>query len=605
VRYPPAAAMTDNTFSSSDAVRSGRPLAHAQSLTLPGPHRLELGAILPAITVCFEVFGTLTPARDNVVLVCHALSGDSHVTRHTPDDDPGWWEDLIGPGRHLDTNTLAVVCANVLGGCRGTTGPASPDPAGGQPWADRFPTITVGDMVMVQALLLDHLRIARLVAVVGGSMGGMVAMALATMHPERVGSVVLLATAARLGAQALAFDVVARNAILSDPDFHGGRYYNQPRGPETGLAIARMLGHITYLSREAMAARFDAERLRPRPVDTPFEVRFAVGSYLAYQGGRFVERFDANSYLRLSLALGLFDLGATTELLARAFAASHCPWLVVSFSTDWLFPPEQSAAMVRALITAGRPVSHVEISTRAGHDAFLLEPEINEFGPLIAAFLACRQGRMVEPHNAPPAAPTAVHARRSDLDRILELIPAGAGVLDLGCGSGALLARLKARGDAGRLLGVELDLRAITAAVSRGLDVVQGDLNHGLEHFATGQFDVVVLSHTLQAVVDVERLLGEMVRVGRLGIVSFANLGHWRHREALAHDGRAPVLAAGREWSNAPVLRPCSIADFCDACSRLGIRVVDLIGLDGARGVAVRDDANRRADTAVAVISRF
>jgi len=588
--------VTNHRFTSSDALRSARPLAHARILTVPGPHRFEQGGELPALTICYEVFGTLAADRNNAVLVCHALSGDSHVAQHSPDDDPGWWDALVGPGRHLDTDTLCVICANVLAGCRGTTGPASLAPDGA-PWADRFPTLTIGDLAMAQKLLLDHLGIARLQAVVGGSMGGMVAMSLAIRHPEQVGGVVLLATGPRLNAQALAFDVVARNAILQDPDFHGGRYYgrDEGNGPETGLAIARMLGHITYLSREAMAARFDTDRQRPRQFDSPFELRFAVGSYLAHQGGRFVERFDANSYLRLSLALDFFDLGGDAEALARSFAASTCPWLIISFSSDWLFPPEQTQAMVRARLIANQPISEVEVPSRAGHDGFLLEREIAAYGPLVRAFIA-RCADAVEP--PAPSAP------RPDLDRIAALIPSGASVLDLGCGDGGLLARLRARGGMGRLVGVERDLYAASTAIINGLDVIQADLNHGLAPFTTGAFDVAVISHTLQAVFDVERIIGELVRVGRTGIVSFANLGHARHRAALDSHGRLPVLEPGRNWWDSPVVRPCSIADFTDLCAHLGLRVLAIHGIDAVRGLAVQGDLNNHADIAVALITR-
>lgn len=601
--------MTD-TFASSDAVRSAQPLRHARSVTFAGPITLEQGGTLPEVTVCYETWGELAPDRGNAVLVCHALSGDSHAARHDAADDPGWWDLLIGPGLAIDTRRLFVVCANVLGGCRGTTGPASIDPASGRPWAGTFPTVTMGDMVEVQRMLADHLGLDRLLAVVGGSMGGMQAMAWAVRHPRRVGGVAVLAAAPRLGSQALAFDVVARNAILQDPGYRGGEYYGS-NGPESGLAIARMLGHITYLSREAMAAKFEADRHRPRPLDTPFEARFSVGSYLAYQGGRFVERFDANSYLRISLAVDLFDLGADQAALAAALAPSACPWLVVSFSSDWLFPPEQSRDLVKALVAGGKPVSYADIPTRAGHDAFLLPDEVAIYGGLVASFLqrCAGAGPAVAlpaeplPPSDPRPATSIFAAPRLDLDRIAELIPPEASVLDLGCGGGALLARLKGRGQR-RLVGVERDLAAITRAMARGLDVVHADLNLGLEQFEQDQFDVVVLSQTLPSVVDVERLLRELVRVGRRGIVTFPNLGHWRHRESLASEGRVPVLGAARGWWDSPVVRPFSIADFEDCCRALALTVHDRHWLDLARGLPVRDDPNRQADLALFVIGR-
>ena len=228
-------------------------------------------------------------------------------------DDPGWWDIAVGPGKPIDTDRYFVICPNLLGGCRGTTGPAASTPPTGKPYGRDFPTITIGDMVEVQRRLLDHLGIDTLLAVVGGSMGGHQALAWATRFPERVRSVVALATSPRLTSQALAFDVVGRNAIRRDPHYHGGQYYEEKHGPEVGLAIARMIGHITYLSREAMRQKFDADRLQPRDVATEFEKTFSVGSYLGYQGTKFVERFDANSYMVLSMAMDLFDLGGTPQ----------------------------------------------------------------------------------------------------------------------------------------------------------------------------------------------------------------------------------------------------------------------------------------------------
>jgi homoserine O-acetyltransferase len=592
---------------SSDAARTARPLRHVQRFTMDGPVGLERGGSLPGITVAYETYGTLNAARDNAVLVCHALSGDSHVARHDPADDPGWWDCLVGPGRNLDTSRLFVVCANVLGGCRGTTGPDSIDPRSGRPYGATFPEITMADVVRTQVALIDHLGIRRLRAVVGGSMGGMQAMLWATTYPERVAAVALLATAHRLGAQALAFDVVARNAILTDPGFHGGSYYDQPgHGPDTGLAIARMLGHITYLSRESMQDKFEADRHRPRQLDTAFEARFSVGSYLAYQGERFVERFDANTYLRLSLAIDRFDLGGTHDVLVRNLAPATCRWLVVSFSSDWLFPPDQSRELVRALVAAGKGVSSCEITSRAGHDAFLLENELDLYGPLVQALVA----HAGDGAGSPPI-PRAVDALghdpsaifyhdRLDYARICALIPEGASVLDLGCGTGGLLCRLRERGG-GRLVGVELDQRQVTVAVARGLDVVNADIEAGLAQFATSSFDVVVLSHTLQAVRGVEHVLDEMLRVGRSVILSFPNAAHARHRRRLAEHGRAPETTGltRYHWYNTPDIRLVTITDFEALCELKGWRISKRIFLDTATSGEAQGDPALTADVAV------
>ncbi|HRU07101.1 MAG TPA: homoserine O-acetyltransferase, partial [Candidatus Brocadiia bacterium] len=327
-------------FASSDSDRSARPLRHAKSVVLPGPIRLEAGGELSEVRVAYETWGRLNETRDNAILVCHALSGDSHAARHDADDDPGWWDIAIGPDKPIDTRRYFVICPNTLGGCRGTTGPSSLNPATGQPFGASFPVITTADIVDVQRRLLDTLGVERLLAVVGGSMGGHQVLTWATRHPDRARGAVALATSPRLTMQAVAFNVVGRNAILRDPGFQGGQYYGSAGGgPAVGLALARMLGHITYLSAQAMGEKFQADKLQPRDVATEFEKRFSVGSYLAYQGDKFVERFDANSYVTLSLAMDLFDLGATAGELRATLDKSRCRWLVVSFSSDWLFPP--------------------------------------------------------------------------------------------------------------------------------------------------------------------------------------------------------------------------------------------------------------------------
>ena len=597
---------TADTFAaSSDGARSARPLRQAKRLDLSAPFALERGGELPALTIVYETYGTLNEARDNAVLVCHALSGDSHVARHDEGDDPGWWDCLVGPGQHLDTRRFFVICANVLGGCRGTTGPDSIDPRTGAAYGPNFPDITMGDVVRSQAALIDHLGIERLRAVVGGSMGGMQAMLWATRLPQRVAAAVLLATAHRLNAQALAFDVVARNAIIRDPDFAGGAYYGREHGPEVGLAIARMLGHITYLSRESMQDKFEADRHRPRPLDTAFEAQFSVGSYLAYQGERFVERFDANTYLRLSLAIDRFDLGADPVALRQAVAASTCRWLVVSFSSDWLFPTEQSRELVRALLAVGRQVSSCEITSRAGHDAFLLSNELDLYGPLVQATVDGGAGSVPRTVDSLGHEPGAIfYHDRLDYERICGLIRPGSSVLDLGCGAGGLLARLRDR-DHARLVGVELDQRQVALAVGRGLAVINADIEAGLAQFATRSFDVVVLSQTLQAVRGVEHVLEEMLRVGASAIVSFPNAAHRRHRERLSRLGRAPETTGltRYHWYNTPDIRLVTIADFEALCELKGWRVRNRICLDTATGAEPAGDPLIEADVAVYALS--
>jgi homoserine O-acetyltransferase len=339
------------------------------------------GRTLDDVVVAYETFGALDANRGNAVLVCHALSGDAHAAAG-PDPNgasrPGWWDEMVGPALAIDTNRYFVICTNVLGGCSGTTGPGSIDPATGRPWGLRFPLVTIEDMVQVQARLLDALGIERLLAVVGGSMGGMQALAWATRFPERVDAIVAVATTARLGAQSIAFNEVGRAAILADSAFAEGDYTPQAQ-PSEGLAIARMVGHITYLSQESMRNKF-GRRLRDRAAHAfEFVSEFEVESYLAYQGRRFVERFDANTYLYMTKAMDYFDWASP--------AAGPLPrFLVTSFSSDWLFPTEHSRGIVRALLECDADVSFAEIESPYGHDAFLLESERQ--GALIGAFLA-------------------------------------------------------------------------------------------------------------------------------------------------------------------------------------------------------------------------
>jgi homoserine O-acetyltransferase/O-succinyltransferase len=323
--------------------------------------------------------------------VCHALSGDSHVAGIRDGEDPesarpGWWDVMVGPGKAIDTERFFVVCANVLGGCRGTTGPASIDPATGRPYGLRFPLVTIEDMVDVEARLLDALGVYRLASVIGGSMGGMQALSWAARYPDRVASVVADATTSRLGAQAIGFNAVGRQAILEDPDFAGGDYYNAARQPDAGLAIARMIGHITYLSDESMHAKFGRRLRDANGYAFEFVHEFEVETYLKHQGQRFVERFDANTYLYMSKAMDYFELQGDAPTLADALRDVRARFLVLSFSSDWLFPTSDSRELVAALRAVDAEVAFAEIPSRYGHDAFLLEPEAQH--RLIAPFLA-------------------------------------------------------------------------------------------------------------------------------------------------------------------------------------------------------------------------
>jgi homoserine O-acetyltransferase/O-succinyltransferase len=585
-------------FNSTDSIRSGTPLRHLKSVTFDAPFKMRLGGELPGVVCAYETYGTLNADASNAVLVCHAISGDSHVARHDPDDGPGWWDALIGPGNAIDTGTHFVICANVLGGCRGSTGPESIDPKTGKPYGPTFPDVTVEDMVDVQAMLLDHLGIQKIAAVIGGSLGGHQAMAWATRYPDRVAACCAIATSARLTSQALAFDVVARNAIQTDPAFHDGQYYDRSTHPDTGLAIARMLGHITYLSSKGMTDRFGIDRLKPRQMDTDFESKFSVGTYLAHQGQRFVERFDANSYVTLSMAIDLFDLGLTHAQRVESLRPSTCRWLVVGFSSDWLFPPRQSREIVAALTARDQPVTYCEITTEAGHDAFLIEKDTEQYGPLVRA--------VIEPPK--DEQPVLDDKALSLMDRrIVKLIEPGESVLDLGCGDGHLLAALRSRGGA-RLCGVEVKQSLLIATAQRGMPVLDYDLNKGLPEFSDYSFDVVVLSATLQAVDNIGVLFDEMLRVGKRCVISFANFAYRDMRRMIAEEGRSPK-AKGEyryDWYDTPNRRFPSIADVQDLLTAKGATIHTGIYLNTHEGVTISEDndPNLNADTAVLVVSK-
>jgi homoserine O-acetyltransferase len=376
-------------------------VSETRMLALDGALTLASGRTLESVEVAYETWGGLDETGANAVLICHALSGDSHVAGLRPgqvaDAAPGWWDVMVGPGKAIDTERFFVVCANVLGGCSGTTGPSSIDRETGQPYGLTFPLVTVEDMVDVQARLLHALGVRRLAAVVGGSMGGMQALAWARRYPERVGAVVADATTWRLGAQAIAFNEVGRRAILEDPAFAGGAYYADGQ-PESGLGIARMIGHITYLSDESMHKKFGRRLQRSADYAYDFVSEFQVESYLAYQGARFVERFDANTYLYMTKAMDYFDLQGDAPSLAAALKDVSARFLVLSFSSDWLFPTARSKELVSALRENGNEVTFAEIPSAYGHDAFLLEPEAQH--RLIAPFLtnALRHSRETVAH---------------------------------------------------------------------------------------------------------------------------------------------------------------------------------------------------------------
>ena len=359
----------------------------AQRIRFADPLPLSSGASIADYDLVFETYGELDAARSNVVLVCHALNASHHVAGWYADepDNTGWWDNMVGPGKPVDTNRFFVVGVNNLGSCFGSTGPMSISPATGKPYGASFPVVTVEDWVNAQARLADALGIERWAAVMGGSLGGMQALSWAIQYPERLAHCVAIASAPKLSAQNIAFNEVARQAILTDPDFHGGHYYEHGVKPVRGLRVARMVGHITYLSDDAMAEKF-GRQLREGRLTYNFEPEFQIESYLRHQGGKFSEYFDANTYLRITKALDYFDPAfAHGGNLAHALAAARAAFLVISFTTDWRFSPERSREIVQALLHNRREVTYAEIEAPHGHDAFLLDDP--RYHRLVATYL--------------------------------------------------------------------------------------------------------------------------------------------------------------------------------------------------------------------------
>ena len=360
----------------------------------PGGMTLACGASLGPVTVAYETCGRLNADCSNTVLILHALSGDAHVAGTYADDDekPGWWDFMVGPGKGIDTDRYFVICSNILGSCMGTSGPASIDPTTGNPFGLTFPMVTIGDMVEAQKALLDHLGVARLHAVIGGSVGGMQALEWSVRYPEVVESAVLLATTTKHSALAIAFNEVARQAIMVDPNWNGGDYYTGQK-PDMGLAVARMIGHITYLSDESMRLKFGRRLQDKADFSFNFDADFQVESYLRYQGHKFVDRFDANAFLYITKAADYFDLERHygNGSAVAAFANARSRFLVVSFTSDWLYPTYQSRAMVKAMKKNGLDVSFCEIEAQWGHDAFLLPSQ--RLTGIIKGFLDGHSGR--------------------------------------------------------------------------------------------------------------------------------------------------------------------------------------------------------------------
>ena len=540
-----------------------------------GGWKLEKGGVLPEIRVRYELAGTPAPDGSNVIFVCHALTGDAHVIGYRPGEKPGqdkpsgWWEGMIGPLSGIDTTRFAVLCANILGGCSGTTGPSSINPETGKPYGSAFPEITMGDIVRVHRALVRQLGYRRIAAVVGGSFGGMQALEWAIRYPEDMEKCVLVASAASLNTQALAFDIVGRHAIIQDPHWKHGDYYDGAR-PVAGLANARRLAHITYLSQASMDDKFGREKREEwlhqghdfhAQVQRDFKTYFQIESYLEYQGQKFVRRFDANSYLHITRALDGYDAGETFGSLAAAVRHIQCKVLMVSLSGDWLFTRSQAGQFVRACLSEGRDISYCHLNAPAGHDAFLTH--IDELKLVMRAFLTATPTSDPSTLNKASARAFAAFAKN---------IPEGARVLDIGCGDGTLLKELALRRHA-HGVGLERDLPKVIEALHAGINVLMTNIDTELKYCPDHIFDVAIISHTIQVLNRPDHMMQHLLRVADWALIAFPNFGYIGMRLSLLFTGRMPrTREFPYEWYDTPNIHNCTLTDFYDFCHSFGLK---------------------------------
>jgi homoserine O-acetyltransferase len=519
---------------------------------------LENGEVLPELHVRYETYGSLKEGAAPVIWICSPLTMDAHAAGLHEQNNPktvGWWDALIGPGKPINTDNFFVVSSNVLGGCMGTTGPSSTDPRTGKPYGSKFPRISIGDMVNAQKKLADYLSVKKIFAVIGGSLGGFQAITWALEYPDFVERCAVIASGTKMSAQALGFEIVGRSIVLDDE--------------KKGLANARKMATITYLSAESMKNRFDgAEHLPSDP--KRFYTGFAIENYLNHQGEKFVERFDANSYLNLTWATDNFSLEKKYGSLENAVSRVKAEFLCVHLSSDWLFPPEESQKFAWALFNQKKIVSSVELNTNLGHDGFLLE--VRDLGNLLSRFLDVRVVEKRDENYVRSAFDT-----KEDINRISNFIPANANVLDIGCGDGCLLHALwRKKKIAG--FGLDRSFNSILHCLNYDVPVIHCNLDKdGLSNIADNSFDFVILNRTLQETQNPRLVLNEILRIGKRAVVTFPNFGNWKVRKSLLLKGRMPMSKfLPHDWYNTPNIHLSTLDDFIALCTKDGIAIKSL-----------------------------
>ena len=548
-------------------------------LELPeGGFKFAAGGVLKKIEVAYEECGAPSDGY-NTVYICHALTGDAHVAGIRPGEEKpsGWWEGMVGPGRAIDTNRYHVVCANVIGGCSGTTGPMSENPDTGKPYGSAFPQYNFDEAVDIFRLLLKKLGVKKLAALIGGSYGGVQVVNWMTRYPDDAEKVILVATSANLNTQAVALSVMSRNSITDDPAWRGGDYYAEGEkqgrcgeGPRAGLASARQLAHITYLSRELLQHKF-ARRYQENFVNAPaaekaerdrlFKTYFQIESYLDYQAGKFLKRFDANSYLHITRSMDLADPCDRYGSLETAFARVNAKTLVVSYENDILFPPWQSLEIVQSLMKAHKSVSYCHINYGTGHDSFLTD--IEDLSKIVGGFLSSREVKVMK-------------WQKRLYRNVVKMIERGAHVIDIGCGDGTLLNVLRSEKAIGGD-GVEIDLDRYEEALADGHDMFWDDIDDTLSTIPDRHYDVAVMSDTLQEVKNPRGALNELLRIADEAIVTFPNFAAYRIRLTLGFTGRLPVSKQlPFQWYDTPNIHCITLKDFAALCEAEGIEIVEV-----------------------------